>query len=201
MTPSTNDATSKLLGIGCDHSTSTLNCIRPHQDLPIPQSLALCTTPTQCFEHPSSRARAQSPLPATSPHPLCAWLRELPALAHRDLPELLAGKQASQPQLPPSEHILTVSIVTPSPSARLLPRSSTFVKKRRPSTLTSVPWTVFCAHRITYRVLVNILERIADGAQASGNQGEAQAAEGAHGRARQAHFSDTNDSRLQVKAD
>lgn len=72
VTPSTNDATSKLLGIGCDHSTSTLNCIRPHQNLPIPQPPALCTTPTQCFVHPSSRARAQSPLPATSPHPLCA---------------------------------------------------------------------------------------------------------------------------------
>merc|ERR1711964_631396 len=71
------------------------------------------TDPPKCFAHPSSRARAQLPLLATSPPPPSAWLRAPPAL---------------EPQ-----GLLVPLAVTPSPSARLPAKSSTSAKKRRPS--------------------------------------------------------------------
>jgi hypothetical protein len=46
----------------------------------------------QCFAHPSSRARAQLPLPVTSPHLPSEWQRELPAQDPQGLPDPLAGK-------------------------------------------------------------------------------------------------------------
>lgn len=89
----------------------------------------------KCSAHPSSRARAPSLLPATSPPPLCAWLRVLPDPLLPGRPALLEG------QTTPKHTIKTYKnpradqpTATPSPSARPPPRSSTSARKRRPST-------------------------------------------------------------------
>lgn len=52
----------------------------------------LSTDPPKCFAHPSSRARAQLPLLATSPPPPSAWLRAPPALELQGLLVPLAGE-------------------------------------------------------------------------------------------------------------
>ncbi|RMZ67308.1 hypothetical protein GMOD_00001217 [Pyrenophora seminiperda CCB06] len=82
-----------------------------HPETVIP--ILLLPTRSKCSGHPSSRARAQLPLPVTSPLLLCACQQAPLVLAHQGLLD------------PPA--------VMPSPSARPLARSFTSVKKRKPS--------------------------------------------------------------------
>jgi len=98
----------------------------------------------------------------------------------------ICGRVSRSPICKPGQCKLTVSPAMPSPSARPLARSSTSVKKRRPSTL---PPRYSTHHRHLRCKGRQHQAQNTDEIQASGHQGKAEATETAHGGPRQAHVS------------